>query len=314
MQHRSAGLVYAQLNALLAGLAFATGDCVVDVISGVRYAALAYLIAAPVNTILWSLTHAGVLPKLHAEGTGGASAKMPAGAWLWLIVHSLCSVGGIAFLWSGMALVDAAIGSLLSRLELVVAVVLGLFWLGERFSRLQWLGLALTVAGVIYMRWTVLAGEPLGFIYLLSAALMFGLAEVTGKVALQTIPVHRLVLIRAWLMLLVLGAITLTFEHHWTPLTPALWGWLIASALLGPVLSRNSYMLALSFLPVSLVVLLNQTQPVYAAAAAFLIKGDVPAPQTYAGGLAILLGIAVLAWGQLNRRAADQPASTGASP
>jgi len=308
-------MVFAQLNALFAGVLFATGGIVVDKVPPVRFAALMYLITAPVNTLWWWLTRRGYLPRIHPrpEGSGRRFTRHDA---LWVGIHSLCSVAGIALLWAGMARLETAVGSLLSRLEVVVAVMLGLAWLGERLSRPQWLGLIVTLAGAAIIRWTVLAGEPLGFLLLVLSALSFGLAEVTGKVAVRTVPVPKLVLIRGWVMLLCLVILAQALEPGWQSLTPTLWGLTVLSAFLGPVLSRNSYMLALSYLPVSLVVLLNQTQPLYAALAAYLMRGEVPSRQTCLGGLVLLIGVAVLAWRHIDgarRRALGPSQATGGS-
>ena len=72
--------------------------------------------------------------------------------------------------------------------------------------------------------------------------------------AVKFTPVPRLVLIRGWIMMAVLTANWLIRLPGWEPLSLETWLWLIARAILGPVLARNNYMLALSYLPVSQVV------------------------------------------------------------
>ena len=63
---------------------------------------------------------------------------------------------------------------------------------------------------------------------------------------------------------------------------------------MGPVLARNFYMLSLSYLPVSQVVLLNQAQPLYAALVGFWLRSEIPAPLFYLGAAGIILGNLVL--------------------
>ena len=63
---------------------------------------------------------------------------------------------------------------------------------------------------------------------------------------------------------------------------------------MGPVIARNSYMLSLSYLPVSQVVLLNQTQVLYAALVGFILRAEIPQSLFWAGAAAIVLGNVVL--------------------
>ncbi|MCH7471713.1 EamA family transporter [bacterium] len=306
MLPRTRGILFAQLNALCAGLSFATGLQVTDHIPVIRFVALMYLITAPANLLWWWSTHADLTRKLHAEDSGLAALPFDVKGMLWLAFHTASSVAGIFWLWVGIAQVGAAVGSLLSRLEIVVAIVLGLWLLRERFSKRHWLGFAFTLCGMAVIRWTVIPEQQAGFVYLLLGAAAFGLAEFSGKVAVKYVPVPRLVLIRAWIMAACLVLLWWRLDPGWTPLSSETWLWLVLSAVLGPLLARNNYMLALSYLPVSQVVLLNQAQPIYAALGGWLLRAEAPAWQLYLGGAAIILGNAVLikAGGQ---RAADAP-------
>ena len=294
MSPRTKGILFAELNALLGGVMFVTGHQVTDYMEPVRFAALMYLVIAPFNTIWWWLTHIGVVRPFHAAEHAHHNTPFNARAVLWLIVHSLCSVGGIVLLWMGMARMESAVGSMLSRLEVLVAIAIGILFLRERLTRRHWLGFALTIAGLLLLRWTVLSGEALGFVYLVCGATFFGMAEASGKLAVKYTPVPRLMLLRAWLMLLCLAGLWWLMAPGWPQVPLAIWGWLVLSALLGPLLSRNCYMLALSYLPVSSVVLLTQAQPVYAALAGVLIRSEFPALTAYAGGTLIILGNVLL--------------------
>jgi drug/metabolite transporter (DMT)-like permease len=299
---RARGVVFAQLNALCAGTMMAIGKEVTVQIPPQMFIALMYAIVVPVNTAWWLLTHFKLLPGLHAREENHALAPLQLKSILWLTLHAGASVVGIIGLWEGLTLASAAAGSLLSRLEVVVAIVLGLWLLREQFTRWHWLGFGLTAAGMVIVRWAEFSAEPVAFLWLMQSALGFGLAEFSGKVAVRYWPVPRLVVVRGWLMctaLTVLWWIRVPgwpweAQGHWPGLTGAGWGWLVASALLGPVLARNNYMLSLSYLPVSQVVLLNQAQPLYAALVGFWLRAEIPAPLFYLGGLTLIAGNAVL--------------------
>jgi len=291
---RARGVLFAQFNALCAGSMMAMGKEVTEVLEPQRFVALMYMVVVPVNTAWWLLTHLKVVKPLHAAYSAQSKHPLDLKGILWFLLHTGASVFGIIGLWEGLALSDAATGSLLSRLEVVIAILLGMWFLKERFTRNHWIGFALTVAGMAVVRWTVLSGEPVAFLYLLQSALGFGLAEFSGKVAVNYWPVQRLVMIRGWVMCAALTALWWIRMPGWPELPLSIWGWLIASALLGPVLARNNYMLALSYLPVSQVVLLNQAQPLYAALVAFILRTEVPAAWFWGGAAAIIAGNIVL--------------------
>lgn len=290
---RAKGILFAQLNAFAGGTMMAAGKEVTAVLEPQRFIALMYMVVVPVNTVWWLLTHYGVIGKAHADDEAHHLPMTGRGIG-WLLGHTLASVVGIIGLWEGLALADSAVGSLMSRIEVVVAIILGMLFLSERFIRAHWFGFGLTVLGMVVVRWTSLSGESAAFIWLLLGAVAFGVAEYTGKVAVKYVPVPRLVLIRGWLMMLTLTAVWWIRMPGWPELPLAIWGWLVLSALLGPVLARNSYMLSLSYLPVSQVVLLNQTQVLYAALVGFLLRAEIPQPLFWTGALAIVAGNIVL--------------------
>jgi drug/metabolite transporter (DMT)-like permease len=290
---RAKGILFAQLNAFAGGTMMAAGKEVTAVLEPQKFIALMYMILVPVNTVWWLLTHYGVIGKAHADDEAHHQPMTGRGVG-WLLGHTLASVLGIIGLWEGLALADSAVGSLMSRIEVVVAIILGMLFLSERFTRAHWLGFGLTIVGMVVVRWTSLSGDATAFTWLVLGAIAFGFAEYTGKVAVRYIPVPRLVLLRGWLMMLALTAVWWIRMPGWPVLPAAIWGWLVFSALMGPVLARNSYMLSLSYLPVSQVVLLNQTQVLYAAVVGFILRTELPAALFWAGAAAIVLGNVVL--------------------
>jgi drug/metabolite transporter (DMT)-like permease len=289
------GVLFAQLNALFGGTMMAigreaTGLHLEHPVPAVWFTTIMYLIIAPINTIWWLLIHYGKLQPLHSAASAQGQHPLELKGIAWMALHSLSSAAGIVGLWEGLARSSAATGSLLSRIEVVVAIILGLWLLRETFTKWHWLGFALTVAGMLIVRWTELSGDSAAFTYLLAGAVGFGIAEFSGKIAVQYWPVARLTAIRAWLMLAALFTYAMLSTGGLPHIEPARWPWIIAAALLGPLISRNCYMLALSYLPVSEVVLLNQAQPLYSGLVGFIVLFEVPQPLFYLGALAIILG------------------------
>lgn len=326
LNHRQRGLLFAQLNAFFAGMSFVTGQMVTDHMPPLRFTALMYLIAVPVNLAWWWASQRGWLPRLDAPDTGVHTSDMPARRSLrhsshgyrWLLAQSIFSALALNFMWLGMARTDAAVGALITRCELLVAIALGMLLLRERFSRGEWIGFGLSLLGVFALRITVLQGEALGFLYLALGAVFWGLTEVTGKLLIRHMPVAMAMPLRAALMAPMLCACWWIKAPGWTPLDPALGFWLVIAALLGPVLSRNCYMLAISYLPVSQVVVLNQTTPLYSAAGEWLLRAVWPSLQTLAGGAAIVLGNMLLVRARPGKaadvqRQPDEPSNNSSS-
>ncbi len=309
---RTTGILYAQLNALFGGTMMAVGREVTGLhlehpLPAPWFAAFMYLIIAPLNTFWWLLIHYGALKPLHSSASAQGKHPLEAKGLAWMAGHSVASTVGIIGLWEGLARSTAATGSLLSRIEVVVAILLGLWLLKETFTRWHWLGFALTVVGMLIVRWTELSGDALAFTSLLIGAVGFGAAEFSGKIAVQYWPVARLTAIRAWLMLALLVSYAFATTGALPQLAADRWPWLIAAALLGPLLSRNCYMLALSYLPVSQVVLLTQAQPLYSGVVGFIVLLEVPQPLFYLGAVAIILGNIILI---LARSHLPKPAAT----
>ena len=302
MTDRGKGILFAQLNALCAGLHFAGGVLPLgqisrqtqnDISAGIVIAALYYFVAAPTNTLWWGLTKLGIMPAIGRQPLHEPKSVNTRGVILSL-VHILCSALSIALFWMGMQHATTAIAAVLSRLEILFVIVLGFLWLRERFSQWQWLGFAFTLTGILLIRSAPVDGDLRGITILLFSALSFAIALVAGKLAMQYVSVQLLMLVRAWLMALCLGLAWLLLWPHFPQLDHSGWLWLVISALSGPFLARNNYMLAVSYLPASQVVLLNQAQPIYAALLGWLLNAEVPANLALLGGMAIILGNIVL--------------------
>ena len=309
------GVLFAQLNALFGGTMMAIGREAAGIhlenpVPAAWFAAIMYLIIAPINTVWWLLIHFGKMKPLHNSASAQGKHPLELKGIVWMAVHSLASAAGIVGLWEGLARSTAATGSLLSRIEVVVAIILGLWLLREKFTKWHWLGFVLTIVGMVVVRWAELSGDTAAFVYLLGGAIGFGIAEFSGKIAVQYWPVARLTAIRAWLMLAALFIYAMISTGGLPSIDKAHWPWIVAAALLGPFISRNCYMLALSYLPVSQVVLLNQAQPLYSGLVGFILLAEVPKPLFYLGALAIILGniTLILAKGQHPSKSSANPA------
>lgn len=297
------GLLFTQGYALSAAANFVIGKYALGYVGAWRFAAITYIMAALINTVWDGLSSRGQMPSLEAAGADPHNFRRH---WLWVAIHCLASALGVICVWLSVDLIPAHVAAILSRLEAVVGIALGMWWLHERFSPRQWLGIVITAAGVVLVRWGALSGSGLGFAFAIVSALALGFSQVAGKLALRAVSVPRLVLYRGWSLALIFSLGWLLLEPGWPRLGPAQWLWLAASALIGPILARNTYLLALSYLPVSQVMLLNQTQPLYTILIAMLTLHELPGALTVIGAVVIVAGLVVVLRGK--------PAASGQQP
>ncbi len=295
------GLLFTQGYALSAAANFVIGKYALGYVGAWRFAAITYIMAALVNTVWDGLSSRGQMPSLEASGADPHNFRRH---WLWVAIHCLASALGVICVWLSVDLIPAHVAAILSRLEAVVGIALGMWWLKERFSARQWLGIGITAAGVALVRWGALSGSGLGFAFSILSALTLGFSQVAGKLALRAVSVPRLVLYRGWSLALIFCCGWLLLEPGWPTLGAVQWLWLAASALIGPILARNTYLLALSYLPVSQVMLLNQTQPLYTILIAMLTLHELPGSLTIAGAVVIVVGLVVVLRG--NARAVNK--------
>lgn len=317
MTDRGKGILFAQLNAFCAGLHFAAGVLPLsqisrqtgnDISAGIVIAAMYYLIAAPTNTLWWGLTKLGLIPAIGKQPSK-QNLKVTSRGLILSFIHILGSALGIGLFWIGMQHASTAVASVLLRIEILFVIVLGFLFLLERFSKLQWLGFILTLAGIIIIRSTPLDVDSRGLVLLLGSALSFATSLVAGKLAMQVVSIQLLMLIRGWM---IAAMLSVTWYMLW-PQLPVLdspgWLWLFVSALAGPFLARNNYMLAVTYLPASQVVLLNQAQPIYAALLGYILNAEVPGWGILFGGLAIICGNIVLILSRDRRAAVPEPSA-----
>jgi drug/metabolite transporter (DMT)-like permease len=107
--------------------------------------------AAGVVRYLYGVPVGLALLTLYGLGTGEALPAMTA----WAV--ALCAIGGFAQILGTNLLIMAfgyrnfAVGTAYSKTEAVQAAIVGALLLGERLSPLSWAGIAVGVAGVLYL-------------------------------------------------------------------------------------------------------------------------------------------------------------------
>ena len=212
--------------------------------------------------------------------------------WLFLAVGGLVAVNtNMGFV--AVKYIDPGTASLLSRTAILFGVGLGVVWLGERLSRIEKIGTAIALAGVI-----AISAQPgdyfrLGALLVVVATLLYAVHSAVVKRYGGDIPFGEFMFFR---VASVAGALVPLAAAQgalvWP--TPLAWGWLLIAATVNVVISRGLYYLALRRLDMSFLTILLTLTPVVTWLWSIALFGGRPTLQEIAGGIATLVGVLVV--------------------
>jgi drug/metabolite transporter (DMT)-like permease len=276
----------------------------------IAFLTLVTMIAFAGNSVLCRMA----LKHTTIDAATFTSIRLVSGAVvLWLIVRfARAGRTGAGNWWSALALFVYAAGFSLAYVSLsaatgalllfgsVQATMIGRgIWQGERLVRLQWLGLALALAGLVGLMLPGLAAPPLlGAALMVLAGAAWGVYSLRGKGAGDPTLVTAGNFWRAAVLALVLSAVMQT-----SALLNASWdaeglAYAVAS---GAVTSGLGYALWYSVLPAlkaTQAATIQLSVPVLAALGGVVLLGEVMNEQFVLASVATLGGIALVIWGK----------------
>lgn len=209
--------------------------------------------------------------------------------WVYILGFTAFSIAALAAMWSGIQHLDPTVASFLGRLQTVVAVLLGVLFLKERFGYLEALGGAILIAGVVVIRISFDVSLSRWFWVMVASGVMFGVTEVLAKQAVKRIHPVPLNFVRN-LFISIFFILWLCKQEKGFFEVGESWWYLVAIALMGPLGSRQLFLFALKYIDVSKAVLINQIQPIFVYLIAFTTLGMVPTLREWIGGALILVG------------------------
>jgi drug/metabolite transporter (DMT)-like permease len=211
--------------------------------------------------------------------------------------------GGIVFvafyttlLNFGELTVSAGAASFIVNVAPILVALMAMATLGERFSKLAWLGTFISFAGIGLI--ALGEGEGLrvdqGALMILGAALCTATAAVVQKPLFRT---HKPLAVSAWNM--VIGAVALApllpsgIEQASAAGSEALWS-AIYLGVVPSFIAYGSYAVALSRLPASRTTNFLYCVPPVATLMGYLWLGEVPGVAGIVGGLMALGGVVIV--------------------
>lgn len=276
------GYALALTSSLFAGATTVTGKWNLEAISPMLMASLIFSIATVVMTVVY-------LPFKRWRTVFSLSRR----AWFWLGMFSLSSWLAVWIFWEGVQRIDPSLAAFLNRAEVLVAIFLGMVFLGDRFNRIESLGAALSIAGIVIMHFTLRVEYTAGFWLVLLGSLFFGITEFVSKMAVRYAEPIILAYLRNMFMAVVYWMFLFAYGGSFDGLGKV-WPGVVAVGLFGPIFSRTAYLMALRRMELSKVAVISQTQPVFVILIALSVLGQLPTAKEILGGVFLSVGCLVM--------------------
>lgn len=214
--------------------------------------------------------------------------------WRFFVAIGFCIGVSTAISYSAVALIDPGTAAILGKTSIIFGLALGIFWLGDRFSRVQVLGAGVAITGLVIV--TFQPGDYLrvGSLLILFSTLLYSLhtgltKRYGGGMDLLNFFFYRLLLTTAFLFVIAGARGELAL-----PATPTAWGLLLLAGTVDVVISRTLYYTALRRLDMSVFSILLTAAPVAAILWSFLLFDVFPNPRQLLGGVVVLAGVLVV--------------------
>ena len=190
---------------------------------------------------------------------------------------------------------SATMFNVISRAEIIIAMILGWVYLHERVGLRIWIAVAVVLSGILLMR-----GDTLTFnladwetvLWALCTAGCFAAVQVLSKSIIHEVDPQVLNVLRLSLAVALLLAVP-GLATEMSTLTLDDWVWLGLAAFFGPFLGRVSYTYALRYHTIARAMTAVTFSPVLTLLFEFLIFGRMLSLFELIGGTLVIIGILV---------------------
>lgn len=274
------------ISTLGAGVTTVIGKWNLMEISALAMSCFIFTISTVVLTLGW-LPFKGVRPVFTQTRTG----------WFWTVLFSVTSWLAIWIFWAGVRLIDPTLAGFLNRFEVPIVILLGVLLLKERFSRVETIGMLLSLLGIVAMKVTLRVEFSTGFWLVLLGSFFFGLTEYVSKIAIRHVEPVSLAYLRNMLLAVGYWAVFIASDETVAGIEEV-WPGVVAVGIIGPLVTRMMYLLALKHMELSKVAVISQGQPVVVILIALTFLGQLPTFREIVGGLFLLVGCVIMVLGR----------------
>ena len=212
--------------------------------------------------------------------------------WFFLSIGALIGVSTIIN-YEAVAFIDAGTASLLAKSSILMSVLLGIFWLQDRLTKMQGYGVILALAGALLITFQPGDYIRLGSLLILGSSLMYALHTAIVKRYGEDMDFVEFFFFRILATAIVLFFIAMGRQSLIWPGATA-WGLITMTATIDVVISRALYYLVLRQMQISVLAIVLTLSPVAAVLWAFTLFDTVPTVQQLIGGVGVILGVFVV--------------------
>jgi drug/metabolite transporter (DMT)-like permease len=186
--------------------------------------------------------------------------------------------------------IDPGTASMLGKTGVIISLLLSVFWLRERLTRLQGAGAVLAVIGALIISFHPGDVMQIGSLMILTSSFLYSLHTALVKRYGQEMDFikfffHRLLFTASFLFLFAVLGRELVWPDAQT------WLVLLVAGTVDVVISRTLFYQTLRMFTMSVHTIILTLSPVVSIIISLFLFGSFPGPQELAGGALILIGV-----------------------
>ncbi len=223
---------------------------------------------------------------------------VPRPVWRILLVGICMGAGNFALLFMGLQTSSPSAVAVVIQAGLPITTLLSIIMLGERIHWRRWLGITLTLIGVVIVVWKPGFALSPGLLFILGAAFAGSLGAIVMKQMDEIAPLR----FQAWVGLTATIPLTvlslMVEEGQWTSAVAAGWPFVAAvlfSALIVSVCAHTAYYGLIARYEANLLAPLTLITPLSTIGLGVLITGDQLDGRMIIGSALALLGVLIVA-------------------
>ena len=214
---------------------------------------------------------------------------------LFFLVIGLLVAISTASTYIAVGYIDPGTASLLAQMTTIFALGLSIIWLREKLAPPEIAGAAIAIFGVLVISFQPGDYLRLGSMLILASALMYALHAAIvkrhgGEMDFANFFLFRMASVTGFLLLFT----SLRGQLVWP--TGQAWIVLLLAGTFDVVISRTLYYVALRRFQMSFFTIILTLSPVITVLWSFLLFGLIPTRQSMIGGMAVILGVAIVSF------------------
>jgi drug/metabolite transporter (DMT)-like permease len=213
-----------------------------------------------------------------------------------IFLLGLTTGAGMLLGWAGLARLDPSFTAFLWRFQPVLAIIMSIVFLGERFLYKEIIPIFIMIFGSLFStmgRWNIVG---VGTILTLFACIAAALQMLIAKAKVRKIHPNILVFYRVGIGAIIIMLWTFLSGKADFHVEPSYWYITLLGAFLGPCASFLLTFRSYRYWDLSRSSIVRTIQPIFVIPLAYIVFGKLPIMREFIGGSIILIGAFYFAW------------------